>query len=281
MANNKNINTDFVIMLPISQSIKRIDSTISRALPAPIPAWPIILNLFSILVCALFLKLGFWQLDRAHLRENLIKGHAQRLESPFVSLDQLVKNPEAASDKCVDITGIFLNDINFVVDNRIWNGQPGFTILTPLNVNGVPVLVDRGWLPLNTHNRQVPPIPTANGVQHLKACAYTQSGKPFLLKPDDYSHATWPMLVQSVEISKLQNTLNEKLSKDSRINHVVPPFVLRQESELSSPLVRDDPIASLNADRNYGYALQWFSFSAVLLFLTLILDWQHIRKVRQ
>src|SRR5690606_7674902 len=52
------------------------------------------------------------------------------------------------------------------------------------------------------------------------------------------------------------------------------PVILEQAPVAGSPLIQEWPGPSLNADQNYGYAIQWFSFAAIAIAAALVMIWR-------
>ena len=57
------------------------------------------------------------------------------------------------------------------------------------------------------------------------------------------------------------------------------PFVVEQQSDAQDGLARDWPRADLGADRNYGYAFQWFAMAAAVLTLMVVYSVRRYRRL--
>ena len=108
-----------------------------------------LLSSIIFLICiSLFLALGFWQLDRANEKEQIIKLYEKRQLAEPVNLVIFPKNNIANTFyKNYKIKGKYLNK-TFLLDNKIKNKKPGFNVLSLFKVakNGEIILVDRGWI---------------------------------------------------------------------------------------------------------------------------------------
>ena len=116
----------------------------------------------SVALAALFIRLGFWQLDRRaeRRRENdFVRAQLARPVVPYQELIRksavtptrealLVDTALAPWSRRTTVTGRPDYDEEFVVTGRSRNGSPGVHIFTPLRVDGVrnAVLVNRGWV---------------------------------------------------------------------------------------------------------------------------------------
>ena len=151
------------------------------------------------------------------------------------------------------------------LDNRPYQGQPGFYLLMPFTIagSGMHVLVERGWLPRNLAERDKLPAygtpqgtVTVEGIARLNAGHVMQLGSAPALRPN--------AIVQNADVAQV--------SAGSGL--AMQPFVLEQ-SRPSSPaagdegLVRDWPAPSLGVEKHRGYAFQWYSLAlmAVLFFV--------------
>lgn len=203
-------------------------------------------------------QLGFWQLDRAAQKQALIERHQQRSLQPPTDLSSLLSRNSDVNDFPLKITGHFHNEQSVLLDNRILNGKAGFNVLTPFETDDHLVLVDRGWLPATGDRSHLPTIPQASDTI-IAGTAYVPNPDIFTLKDDNYTTTYWPLLVQKVELEKLAPLFDKPLA----------PLVLRLTSETTSPLQRDVPLQTLDPERNYGYAFQWFSMALAVFFIAL------------
>lgn len=98
-------------------------------------------------LAALFVRFGFWQLERLGQRraENaLLAARIADPTRPFLD----VRTQSAPWDRRATIEGVPDYENEFVVTGRSRNGSPGVHILTPVRVAGYDsaVLVNRGWV---------------------------------------------------------------------------------------------------------------------------------------
>ncbi len=90
--------------------------------------------------------LAQWQLGRAEEKRVLFAGFAAG-DTPAVVLSPGFATPERYQR--VEIMGRYDAARQFLLDNMIEQGRPGFHVLTPLFLNdGSMVIVNRGWVPL-------------------------------------------------------------------------------------------------------------------------------------
>jgi hypothetical protein len=77
-------------------------------------------------------------------------------------------------------------------------------------------------------------------------------------------------------LSRVQNLSLSELSERSGLNLL--PVVLMQTSRANDGLIRVWPEPSVDADKNIGYATQWFGFAAICLFALLVFAWRLKRR---
>lgn len=110
--------------------------------------WPTVM---TVLMLAVLLGLGTWQVQRLHWKENLIATIDQRMHQMPVSAASLAD--DLARGKDVNYRpglaiGFLQNDSSFYLFAISQTGEGGYHILTPMQMgNGKYLLVDRGWIP--------------------------------------------------------------------------------------------------------------------------------------
>lgn len=133
------------------------------------------------IVCVL---LSNWQLSR--LEEKRIENSRviANFDSGPVPLTDVLGDRESWNDDDtwtpVAMTGSYLEEEQVLVRNRPRNGQPGFEVLTPLQLtDGSVFIIDRGWLP--TGNAQdLPDVIPAPPDGEVSVTARLKPGEPAL-----------------------------------------------------------------------------------------------------
>ncbi len=102
----------------------------------------------TVLVFAILLSLGTWQLVRLDWKTDLIAERTARLEAPPIALPTEDAELDAVMWAPVTLTGQFLHDQELLLAARSQRGNVGSHVLTPFVRNEGPVvLVNRGWVP--------------------------------------------------------------------------------------------------------------------------------------
>lgn len=108
----------------------------------------IVFIVISVLLASLFVRLGFWQLDRLAWRRALNAEVAAHLGQPPVPVESLPRDSAAMRYRRVQLRGVFDYANEVVITQRIRGGSPGVNLLTPLRVAGrdTAYLINRGWV---------------------------------------------------------------------------------------------------------------------------------------
>ncbi|HKJ95081.1 MAG TPA: SURF1 family protein, partial [Gammaproteobacteria bacterium] len=132
--------------------------------------WP---TLVFIVTLAVLLAAGFWQLDRAEQKRAIIDALEQGAKAPPVSLNGNSPAYHAIRLKPVKATGVYDGAHQFLLDNQVRDGRPGYRVLTPLKLAGssTAILVDRGWRPASPDRSRLPDIPVPEGRVEVRGFA--------------------------------------------------------------------------------------------------------------
>ena len=108
----------------------------------------ITLTVCVLLALIVLMGLGFWQLDRRTWKLDLIASTQARLASDPIAFPD---DPQALTDpdyQPVEVSGQFLHERELYLASRTHEGQVGFHVVTPLEMNdGRTVFINRGWVP--------------------------------------------------------------------------------------------------------------------------------------
>ena len=125
--------------------------------------WWIATHVLLIAAVLLMVRLGFWQLDRLHGKQDIADAIELSAAQPAVPVDTLVDpdegtdEPEALHYRTVTATGTYLADEEVLVANRTQDGQAGYWVVTPLEISSTEsVAVLRGFVQLALGEEGVP-----------------------------------------------------------------------------------------------------------------------------
>lgn len=208
-----------------------------------------------------FSSLGIWQLYRAQEKAALFERYEERSQDAPLDLDGTQWKPDDIAYRHVLVRGNFLPGRLILHDNRIFESQPGYHVLTPLVIEGTDtvVLVNRGWVPVGPSRQRLPVVETPEGPVKLTGVVQVP-GKAIVLGPEEPDWGAWPKVVQKVE----------PLRFEKELKHRVLPYVLRLDPGQPYGFDRDwRPYYGIGPDKHRAYALQWFSFAIILLVIYL------------
>lgn len=220
----------------------------------------------------LFSGLGIWQLQRAAEKRAVI---ASLEDGRQPVLQRLPGTPTAlreAARREVRIEGRYEGERQFLLDNRILEGRPGFDVLTPLVLDdGRRVLVDRGWVAAGPGREPV------ESVELALAERITVEGRLWLpesgiaLGDAVTPGEDWPRLATRIDFAALEEALGRDLV----------PAVIRAKGDASWHFRPRDLQPRFGPMRHYGYAFQWFALALTVLALACILEWRRRRMDRR
>jgi len=223
--------------------------------------WWLLLS-FTVVFVGVTCSLGFWQLGRAHLREQIEAEQTSNAALPALGNSQL---EELAPDsqllyRRLALEGTWLSQWSVYL-NRPMNGQAGFWVMTPLRLDsGSVVLVQRGWAPRD------PVLP--NKAPTLKeASDRVQVSGQWISPPSRLMELDSGTSAPDTSFSQVRQNLD--LAQYERETGLKIRAVMRQNSTADDGLSRDWPNLASRAQTNRGYAFQWFAMAAVGLFLFL------------
>jgi surfeit locus 1 family protein len=122
--------------------------------------------LFTVPALLVLLGLGSWQVQRLHWKEGLIAERQAGLAAPVTSWIEAADRPGELHWHRVSAEGRFLHDRELLLAARSMNGNPGYHIVTPFEVeDGTLLLVDRGWVPLDRKEPQARPEGQVEGLR--------------------------------------------------------------------------------------------------------------------
>jgi surfeit locus 1 family protein len=183
---------------------------------------------------------------------------AARQNSAVVSVDQLLAAGEDAGHlrhRPVVLRGQWLPERTVFLDNRQMNAVPGFYVVTPLRLEGsqAVLLVQRGWAPRNFTQRELlPPVQTPAGTVEVRGRLAPPPAKLYAFDTEE----TGPIR-QNLDLARFR----------AETGLALLPLSVQQTGPASEGLLRQWPQAGSGAEKNYGYAFQWWAIAALIAIL--------------
>lgn len=214
--------------------------------------------------------LGFWQLDRADQKLRLQQHHDAQVQAPMRVLDNAPVEARDVLFRRVMAHGRYDVAHEFLLDNRVHQGQVGYQVITPLRLAGSDrlLLVNRGWVALGRDRRDLPRTEAPRGEVTVQGVAVLPSAPGLRLGPAFPEGETWPRVWQYLDIAGFAR----------RTNASVLPVLLELAPEGPGGFVRQWARHDRGVAMHQGYALTWFSLAAVLAVLYILLNTQKISK---
>lgn len=217
------------------------------------PLW-ILSHLFAVAVVAVFVLLGFWQLDRHDERAARNATVASRSELPAMPVGDALAEVDDPGDlrfRTVTAAGTY-GDRELLVDNRSKDGLPGSWVLTPLvQDDGTTLVVNRGFQ--FNDDGTVEPAPAPTGRVEVEGTVTTWEGDDCGVRTDEDG--------APVGMACLRRSAAEQAFGDE-----VAPVVL--QAQVSDPPAADAlnpvPLPELDDGPHRSYAVQWFIFAAIV-----------------
>lgn len=231
-----------------------------------------------------FIALGNWQLRRAEERQ--IVAHqieSGRSAAPITLTAQSDFNGLAAWQS-VHLRGSWLPQASLLLDNRNLDGKPGLWLATPLELDGdTAILVLRGWVPrpIGTYNalpkldQSTEPVELSGEVLNRVPQLYQIADEgPLPIRTDSQDLVANSQA--SIDLSALPRRQNISLTELERWTglNFVPVVLLQTSKTPDEALLRQWPEPSVDANKNVGYAMQWFSFAAIAIGAMGVLLWR-------
>ncbi len=203
----------------------------------------------AVVLAALCVRLGFWQLRRLHERRARNAGVAAARALPPIDLPAAGVAVESLAARRVRATGVYDWAHEHVWHARTYQGAPGVTLVTPLRLpDGSWLLVDRGWAP--------------------SADAYHVDGAHF-------READTALVAGLAERAPRDRGDADPRRLADSLGGVVLPVVVQllpgdANARLPLGLVRW-PAPELDEGPHLSYTVQWFSFAVIILVGTFAL----------
>ncbi|MGD2127954.1 MAG: SURF1 family protein [Lysobacterales bacterium] len=224
------------------------------------------LTVLMFALALIFVRLGYWQLQRKAEKTELFRRFA---EAPTMNVEAAMAAGERFAR--VEAHGHYDPRRHVLLDNRIFQGRAGVHVLTPFYLDdGSLIMVNRGWLPLPADRRSLPDVPTNPGEREIRGRldGLTSQG-PRLGQPDVLNPEQWPQLMTYLDPGVLAGALGRK----------VPDWQVKLDSDDSSGFGDRDWKPAVMAPAQHGaYAVQWFGFCAAAIAIWIVLGLQRGRS---
>jgi surfeit locus 1 family protein len=223
-----------------------------------------------VLIAAGFIRLGIWQLDRASEKMALQTAMQQEQQKKAINIEDIVLTRDGAIPNLhVTLAGEYINEKSFLLAPQSYNGQLGFGIITPFqlqNSNRI-VLVDRGWITIASGSQlnfgPVVGVRQLTGQIHLRSSSSGSDERP--------DASSWPVQIRRLDVDVISEILGEDLF----------PYSVRLNEDQPGVLIRHWTAVTANSSANISYAIQWFVFAAAIIIVSLLASSNIVSVLRE
>ena len=218
---------------------------------------PTLLVLAGTVLC---IRLGIWQLDRLEQRRAFNAHFESMRAQPSLNL-----NHEQPTDlmemewRSVTVSGEYDFANQVAVRNQYYGNQYGYHLLTPLRFEQQAILVDRGWIPAESN-----PTPTDwrkyddPGNVNVSGQIRLGQARSGPLGVDD------PLPEEGERLDIWNNADLARIAL--QMPYPILPVYIQPGANTTDtePPIPFQPEIELTEGPHLGYALQWFTFAAIL-----------------
>jgi surfeit locus 1 family protein len=214
--------------------------------------------LAGLVLLAIFVTLGFWQLDRAAEKREVRAAFEREGE-----YRRLVADASYEQYAAIRATGRYLGQRQVLIENIVLDGRLGYYVITPFeySADGPLLLVNRGWLPREADESAAPTIAVKGHEQEIRGRVGRLPRVGIRPGPAFADDTGWPRRAVWPESQEIAAALGRE----------VLSFVLLADPEPSSGLVRRWQPQEIGPMRHLGYAVQWFALALAVIVTAVIL----------
>ena len=222
----------------------------------------ILITLILLACCALFASLGYWQMTRADGK----RGIEEQLAASYASAPSEL-GAQAAPFSRIRAHGQFNPQFQFLIENRVHSGQPGYEVIQAFDTaNGLRLLVDRGWTGANTGIAR-PPSEEVEVIGLLLPDFGV--GVTFEAELTKKPIKAWPAHLQTLDLETMTRMSDANIPHMLKLRNGEPGALSVQAFEL--------PMGSA---RHTAYAVQWFGLALAALIIWIVLARRQFARKR-
>ena len=214
-----------------------------------------LMTTFFMIFFPILIYLGMWQIDRGFEKQEVWKTYEERkVMVPFEELEFERKPLEELWYRTIILKGKFKLK-SYILDNRIYRNKKGYEIFTLFEtVQGKNILINRGWADEDALSKIYEEKLSTNPVIIQGIISpFNRFGLNLQEEPKTES---WPKKVQELTFDQAFTDL-KKYGLNNSIVHLSAA-----SNRALEPIWKPYQFKS---SRHFGYALQWFGLSLVLI----------------
>jgi len=219
--------------------------------------WAVLVTVVFVII---FIELGKWQLTRAdekNARHELLELYAKQ---PAVTLPNTLIRLEDFQYREVEVQGEFISEHTIYLDNKTHQGRAGYHVITPLKVlnSELLVVINRGWIATGNDRSVLPYVSEIDGVVKISGLVVAPELRTLNLSEMVTAGKVW----DNFNLQRYQEVTGK----------VIQPLMVLQRNHMEDSLIRDWDRPGSGADKNLGYAVQWFLLAATAIIIFIVLN---------
>ncbi len=218
--------------------------------------WP---SIFSILIFAILVSFGTWQVKRLFWKESLIQDYLKQSQSNPITDPAELEKSSINEFKSVVIFGHFMHNYEIYITGKTYEGNAGFHVVTPFKMeNNKIVLINRGWVSESYKNPNKRKFSLIKGLVKLKGIIRYPQKKGYFVPENDGKNGFWFTIVPN-QIFDFINVISNPIINDYYID------ALRFGEKLTLPIGVEGKPKFRN--QHLSYAITWYGLALSLLFV--------------
>lgn len=234
---------------------------------------PVLLRLFSrrwllatllvVIGVAINIRLGIWQLDRLEQRRAFNGRVLAQTSQPVLELsgENLDLDLTGMEYRPVTVSGVYDLQHEVALRNQAYGNRPGVQLLTPLKISGSDrvVLVNRGWVPIENGDFESWASYPEPGTVTVHGILRASQDRPDYGRRSDQLPAPGEAPLKAWYFANVAGIARQVPYP------LLPVYVQQAPDPAWSDLpYRTQPDLDLSEGPHQGYAIQWFTFAAIL-----------------
>jgi surfeit locus 1 family protein len=220
--------------------------------------WP---SLAFGLVFPLLIGLGYWQMQRAGDKQDLVEQRAASEITAPLELTSDKRLSGADRYRPAQVRGTYLADQQWLLDNRVYRGQPGYHVFTPFLAEGEDqpfLLVNRGWIAVGASREFLPLLDVPEQTVALSGRLDSPASVGLVIGEVPLQSVADKVVVQALDIAELARARGMPL---------LPYALVIDDGEPGGLQYDWSPIPDMGPEKHLGYAVQWFGLAVALLII--------------
>lgn len=230
----------------------------------------ILTTLLVIAAMGVMVRLGFWQLDRLEKRRAFNSRVEAQLSQPELTIandiltnSELIQQLPAMEYRSARVEGEYDHNSQIALRSQYHNNQYGVHLITPLKIAGSDqfILVNRGWIPIQDWE-------SGNLSQYDQPGLVEVQGmiRPSMDKADFGSRSD-PIPKAGQQPLKAWNFVNIPAISKQTPYSLLPIYIQQApDTAVTEPPYPSLPEIEISEGSHMSYAIQWFTFAAILGF---------------